>query len=202
MSEINLTDRISETITNAFKKTELFEIFGKFQLYVNSFLIITSIIGVTNIYMNTLTNFDIHNIKEEIQGNENVLKYHIEINRKRNLIEHCNLKSEILILNKQLSLLLENQEKIINQLEEMKLIKISEQNKLSINISKIDCISASTSMTTFSPIKIPSVLDESIVSNVTDDNKDKEYDELLNECYDAIPLNNLKKTTGLSWLFK
>jgi|688.fasta_scaffold336184_3 hypothetical protein len=199
MSEINLTDRISETITNAFKKTE---IFGKFQLYVNSFLIITSIIGVTNIYMNTLTNFDIHNIKEEIQGNENVLKYHIEINRKRNLIEHCNLKSEILILNKQLSLLLENQEKIINQLEEMKLIKISEQNKLSINISKIDCISASTSMTTFSPIKIPSVLDESIVSNVTDDNKDKEYDELLNECYDAIPLNNLKKTTGLSWLFK
>jgi hypothetical protein len=57
-------------------------------------------------------------------------------------------------------------------------------------------------MTTFSPIKIPSVLDESIVSNVTDDNKDKEYDELLNECYDAIPLNNLKKTTGLSWLFK
>jgi hypothetical protein len=152
--------------------------------------------------MNTLTNFDIHNIKEEIQGNENVLKYHIEINRKRNLIEHCNLKSEILILNKQLSLLLENQEKIINQLEEMKLIKISEQNKLSINISKIDCISASTSMTTFSPIKIPSVLDESIVSNVTDDNKDKEYDELLNECYDAIPLNNLKKTTGLSWLFK
>jgi hypothetical protein len=57
-------------------------------------------------------------------------------------------------------------------------------------------------MTTFSPIKIPSVLDESIVNNVTDDNKDKEYDELLNECYDAIPLNNLKKTTGLSWLFK
>lgn len=202
MSEINLTDKISETITNAFKKTEVFEKFGNFKNYVNSFLIVTTIIGVTTIYINTLIYENINNIKKEIQGNENVLKYHIEINQKRNLIEHCNLKSEILILNKHLSLIIENQEKIINQLEEMKLIKISEQNKLSINISKIDCISASTSMTTFSPIKIPLVLDESIASDITNDNKDKEYDELVNECYDAIPLNNLKKTTGLSWLFK
>lgn len=202
MSEINLTDRISETITNAFKKTEIFEKFEKFQLYVNSFLIITTIIGVTSISINMLTRHEISNIKGDIQGNENVLKYHIDINRKRNLIEHCNLKSEILILNKQMSLLLENQEKIISLLEDIKIIKNSDEHRLSINISKIDCISASTSMNTFSPIKIPTVLDESIASNITDDNKDKEYDELLNECYDAIPLNNLKKTTGLSWLFK
>jgi len=197
MSEINLTDRISETITNTFKKTHLFEKFEKVQLYVNSFLIITTIIGVTTIYMNTLTNKNIHTIKEELQENQNILKYNIEINSKRNLIEHCNLKSEFLIINKQLSLLLENQEKIINHLEEMKLIKISEQNKLSKNLSKIDCISASASMTTFPPIKNPSVLDENIASDITDDNKDKEYDK----CYDAIPFNNLKKT-GLSWLFK
>lgn len=201
MSEGNLTDKITESITNSLKKTEVFEKFGKFEFYVNSFLIITSIVGVTSIYMN-ISNIDrINNIKTDIQGNENILKYNIQINRKRNLIEHSNLKSEILILNKQLSLLLENQEKIINELEEMKLIKISEQNRLSINISKIDCISASTSMNSFSPIKIPAILDEN-VSNVANDVTDHDYDELLNECYDAIPLNNFKKNTGLSWLFK
>jgi hypothetical protein len=54
-------------------------------------------------------------------------------------------------------------------------------------------------MNTFSQIKIPLLLDTNIID---DDIKDNEYDELLNECYDTIPLNNFKKTTGLSWLFK
>jgi hypothetical protein len=122
MSEINLTEKITESITNIFKKTELF---GKFQIYVNSFLIVTTIIGASSIYINILNRARIDDIKRDLQGNENILKYNIENNRKCNLIEHCNLKSEILTLNKQLSLLLENQEKLINSLEEMKLIKIS-----------------------------------------------------------------------------
>ncbi len=199
MSDINITDKISETITNTLKKTEVFEKIGKIQFYINSFLIVTIFFGVTTISINMLTRFDIGNMKEELEGNENILKYHIDINRKRNLIEHCGLKSEILILNKQMALLLENQEKIISQLEDIKLIKNSEEHRLSINISKIDCMSASTSMNTFSPIKIPLLLDTNIID---DDIKDNEYDELLNECYDTIPLNNFKKTTGLSWLFK
>ena len=197
MSEITITDKISETITNAFKKSKIFEKIEKFEMYFGSFLLITSIVGITTISINMLARQDIINIKENIEGNENVLKYHIDVNRKRNLIEHCSLKSEILMLNNQLLLLLENQEKIISLLEDIKIIKNSDEHRLSINISKIDCISASTSMNTFSPIKIP-LLDK---NNITDDVKDQEYDELLNECYDAIPLNNLKKTTGLSWLF-
>ena len=201
MSEINITDKISETITNTFKKTEVFEKIGKFQFYINSFLIVTMLLSVTSISINMLSRNDIGTIKEEIEENENKLKYYIEINRKQNLIEHCGLKSEILILNKQLSLLLENQQKIINLLEEIKFIKNSEDQRLSINISKIDCISASTSMNTFSPIKISTLLNETRTDNIADDFKDKEYDELINECYDTIPMNNFKKTTGLSWLF-
>jgi len=51
-----------------------------------------------------------------------------------------------------------------------------------------------TSMSSFSPIKIP--------TNIYDDIRENDYDELMNECYDTIPLNNVKKNTGLSWLFK
>jgi hypothetical protein len=197
MSENNLTDRISETITNTFKKTEIFEKFSNYKFYINSFLIITSIIGTLSIYMNMMNRLDIININEDIKANaeenKNILKYHIEINDKRNLIEYCSLKSDILTLNKQFVLLLENQEKIINQLCEIKLINNSEENRLSINISKFD----SCSINKFSPIKMPLILDQ----NNSDNIKEDEYDELLNECYDTMPLNNLKKNTGLSWFF-
>ncbi len=202
MSDNNLADKLSDAITNAFKKTEVFEKIGTYKFYLNSFLILTFVFGVTSISINIQNMNKINDVKQDMQGSENVLKYNIECNRKRDLIEHCSLKSEILVLNKQMSLLLENQEKIINQLEEIALIKISEQNRLAINISKIDCMSASTSMNTFTPIKMTEIIDDKNKRNVSDDIKDQEYDELTNECYDAIPLNNLKKTTGLSWLFK
>lgn len=188
MSEVNLTDRISETITIAFKKSKVFE---KFEIYFGSFLLITSAVGLTCVAINVITGFNVDNIKKELQDNENVLKYNIEINRKRNLIEHCSLKSEILIIHKQLSLLLETQQKMFDQIEDIKFNRL-EENIPSINISKIDFVSASTSMNTFSPIKLPEITD----------GKEDDYDELINECYDTIPLNNLKKNTGLSWLFK
>lgn len=37
------------------------------------------------------------------------------------------------------------------------------------------------------------------IYEIFDNNED---DDLLNECYDMVPLSNLKKSTGLSWLFK
>jgi len=37
------------------------------------------------------------------------------------------------------------------------------------------------------------------IYEILDNNED---DDLLNECYDMVPLSNLKKSTGLSWLFK
>jgi hypothetical protein len=100
------------------------------------------------------------------------------------------LKSEIQIIKKQLLLLLENQEKITTQLEDIKLKKSNEQ-KWSINISKNECMSDNASINTFSPI-----MDENYISN----SKNQCYDELLIECYDVIPMNNLKKNTGMSWL--
>jgi hypothetical protein len=197
MSEVNLTDKISETISIAFKKSKVFEKIEKFEMYFGSFLLISTVAGLTCIAINVITGFKVDNIKKEIEGNERVLKYNIEINRKRNSIEHCSLNSEILILNKQLSLLLENQDKLINQLGEIKLIKKTEENMLSINILKNDYISDCSSITTLSPIKNQEILD-----NNCNTIKDQDYDELLHECYDNIPMNNCKKNTGKYWLFK
>lgn len=195
MTDIGLTERISESITNTIKKTEAFEKLGKIEFYISSFVIISSIMGLTCVYMNYSTCKEIYNTKKQIQGNENVIKYNIEINRKRNLSEHCKIKSEILILGKQLSEIIENQKKIISQLDELKLLKNTD------DIKQTDIVSTSTSMSSFSQNNVPSLVIECKL-DIDEDNKDQDYDELLNECYDTIPLNNIKKNIGLSWLFK
>ena len=183
MTEIVLTEKLYESIVNKAKKTELFEKLCNFKFYINSFLIITSVIGVTSICMNILTRVDISDTKKDIKKSENTLKYELEINDKRNSINYIQLKLDI---NKQLSLLLENQKIIIKQLEEAKLINNSEENRLPIN--------------TFSPIKFSTILNENYKENDIK-KSDEDYDELLNECYDTMPLNNLKKNTGISWFF-
>lgn len=181
MSDSNLTDKVSETITNVFKKTEVFEKMEKIQFYFGSFVIISSIIGITSIYMNYCNSNKIERLKEQIKGSENVLKYNIKINRKQNQIIYNKLINEI--KNE-----LEFTSKLLNELKESKLYKP-------------EMISATTSISSFSPLKIM-IPTENDDLNLQEDIKDLEDNELMNECYDSIPLNNVKKTTGLTWLFK
>jgi len=51
MSDNNLTEKISETITNAFKKTKVFEKIGKIEIYIGSFIAVSTIISLTSFYM-------------------------------------------------------------------------------------------------------------------------------------------------------
>lgn len=67
MSDSNLTDKISETIsetiTNVFKKTKVFEKIAKIEFYIGSFVVVSSIIGITNIYMNYYNFNKIENLR-------------------------------------------------------------------------------------------------------------------------------------------
>jgi hypothetical protein len=191
MLKNSLPEKLSESVVNSFKKTEAFEKI-KFKFYTSSFLMISSIMGLTYIYMNYSYYNELYSTKNLIQESKNILNYNIKINRKKNLIEYCEIKSEIITLKKHLSELIENQKIIIMHLEEVKLLKNNDDNKL---ICRPDCISE----VSFSPIKQPDLVIECKLD--TEEDKDQEYDELLNECYDLIPLNNIKKNTALSWLF-
>lgn len=183
MSDSNLTDKISETITNVFKKTEVFEKMEKIQFYFSSFFIISSIIGLTSIYINYCNLDKIKQLEEQIKGSENVLKYNIEINQKQNRI----------IYNKFIELLkneAENTSKLIDEINDL-------QN------SRPEVVSATTSMSSFSPLKIilPEKKDDWNNDIIEQEIKEIQDNELLNECYDSIPMNNIKKQTALSWLF-
>jgi hypothetical protein len=183
MSE-NLTDKISETITNVFKKTKVFEKMEKIKFFIGSFFIISSIIGFTNIYIN-YCNFDrIKNLEEKIKDSENIIKYNIEINRKQNQIIYNKLidelKNEVEFTSKLIDKLNENQ------------------------YFKPEMISTSTSISSFSPLRIIlSPRNDDWYNHIImqQDIKEMEDDELIKECYDSIPMNNVKKHTALSWLF-
>ena len=84
MFDSNLTDKISETIINTFKKIDVFKKIEKMQFNVNSFLIISCIIGLTNIYINYCNIEKINNVINnskcylsniEIYLNDNIKDY-------------------------------------------------------------------------------------------------------------------------------
>jgi S-adenosylmethionine:tRNA-ribosyltransferase-isomerase (queuine synthetase) len=187
MTESNLTDKIYEAITNVFKKTQVFEKIENIKFYINSFVIISSFIGLTSIYINYSNICKIKKLEDKIKGTENVLKYNIEINRKQYQI----------VYNK----LIEQIEQIKNELEfSAKLLDKINENQ----ILKPEMISASTSISSFSPLKIilPPENDDWINHIIDKKDNNNNDGELINECYDSIPLNNLKKNTGLNWFFK
>lgn len=170
MSDPNLTDKILENINNAFKKTKMFEKMETTYFYINSFFVISSIIGLTSIYINYYNLDKIKRLEEKIKDS-------VEINEKQNQT----------IINK-----LVEQAKNADDISYKLITEIITQNQH----FKPEMISASTSISSFSPVKI----------NLPPKNDDNDHhdadDELINECYDSIPLNNLKKNTSSNWFFK
>lgn len=195
MSDLNpnLTQKISETITNAFKKTKTFEKIGKIEKYVLSFIIVSSIFTLTGIYMNYSNTDKIKKLEEKIEGSENVLKHNIEVNRIQNSV--CN-HTIVKYLKNLETISIDTYEKVIQNVMEIKML---------LQNSKKEVISRGTSMTSLSQVKSIDYID-GWKDNINDCENKNEHDsinelednELLNECYDSIPLNNLKKNTS-SW---
>ena len=77
MSDPNLTDKFVENINNALKKTKIFEKMETTYFCINSFIVISSIIGLTSIYINYYNLDKIKHLEEKIKDN-------IEINQKQN----------------------------------------------------------------------------------------------------------------------
>lgn len=194
MSDLNpnLTQKISETITHAFKKTKVFEKIGKLEIYIGSFIVVSSIISLTSIYMNYCNMDKLKRLQEQIEGSENVVKHNIEINRLQNSLCNHNI---VKYLKDITSISIATQEKVIKKIMEINIL---------IQNSKKEVISQGTSMSLLSQVKsidsIDGWNDNNDMENTREEENimEKEDDELLNECYDSIPLNNLKKNTS-SW---
>ena len=167
MSDLNLTEKISEALTNILKKTKAFDKLDKIKFYLGAFVLISSIVSVTNIIIHYSVINRISENKERINKNknENEIMYKIEV-------KHIELLS---VMNNMLN---NHESKLITLLEK--------------HIKSLDKINTSISSLSF----------DSSQQNIAEQKETNQDDELINECYDLIPLNNNKKFTGIkSWLF-
>lgn len=195
MADSNLYDNVSETIINLFKKTQIIEKIDKVRFNICSFFMISSIIGLTSIYINYYSVVKIKRLEEKIKESENVLKNNIEINRKQHLIIYNNLIDK---LQEEIN----NSSKLLDNIREFKDMKL-------------DMISKSTSVSSFSPIKIimspKNDNNDCIIKNDhSDDGDDGDWikhniDKKNNNSYDEydhiIPINNSNKNKSFNWFF-
>jgi hypothetical protein len=181
MSDLNLTEKISEAFTNVIKKTKAFDKLDKIKFYLGSFVLISSIVSVTNLFIHYSIINRISQNRENINKNKNEIFYKMEV-------------KQIEILSAVNNMLNEHQDKMISLLEKHQK-SLDEMKKIQfIDIEKKESITTNTSISSLSI--------DLYQQNITEQKETNEDDELINECYDLIPLNNNKKFTGIkSWLF-
>jgi hypothetical protein len=171
MNESNFHEKITEIFLNIMKKTNIVESISKLKKLTIGFIFFSSIASVSLFYQSFLISNKNNLILDEINKNKNCLE-------KR--CQYFNLK---------LDLILEKNNELID------LLKMN--NKYLTNFIKDFCKDKNLSL--HSNLSIPDI-DLEIDNEKNNINKNEDY-ELLNECFDNIPCNNLKKAVGFNTIF-
>ena len=210
MSDPNFPDKLSECINNFLKKPDVFNKIEKVQFYIGSFVLISSIIGITGILINYSNSNEINKLNKKIKDTELSIKDNVTLSRTLilNLTEN-----KINQLKDKINSLLSNQLYSLNQIQnDLNIIK----NLPIMNIIKKNTISASTSVQSFkseseltSDTEIGSELESESESDLDINNKsiisNKEeptYDD--DDIYNNITpkeIINKNNISGFGWLF-
>lgn len=178
MSESNLTEKFTESITKIIKNTKVFEKMEIFKFNVKIFAIFSSIIGISGIIMHYYTYTKLCNHNNLINDNKTLMIDFFEFYENS---RNSSVDNKITKIDNNLMVLLENQKTILNEIQ---ILRDLHNEKISPE-------------KTGTPCKLLESPKKNIEIKIEDN-----YDELLNECYDLIPLNNAKKITGVNfWLF-
>lgn len=150
MNEITISEKVTDILYNAIKKTTAFENIETLIGYASTFVFVTSVLSA-------LTLNKVNNIFE--RNHSNIYDPDIELSRINNKLDKIIETNEEIIL-------------FINNYSNLKTI----ENKTETNIDEIE----------------PNVVRK---KSIIDD------EEVMNECYDNIPCNNLKKVSNRINLF-
>lgn len=185
-----ITDTISETVTNVFKKSGLSDKLDRLGLYF--------VVPVVGIIICGFCGFQLLSEQNTKNKNENMVLNNVNRDLLINLNEKLDtLYEKISDIEKKLSEKLEKQQNAITSISELPILNICKEKPISSCSSNISIFMEE------SPAKPLINLDENHINNYEErtedwiEPKDIEDDELINECYDALPLNGVKKLTGI-----
>jgi hypothetical protein len=193
MSESNLTEKISDTITNVIKKTKFFEKLQNIEFYFTSFVMVSSVVGITGLVIHYYNANEIKKNQEEINNlRQDIITYNIDM---ITTIKQLCVEEKFDNLEKKILKSIENQLITLNEIKNLPLL----------SVGKIDKLSRSTSVSSIFLESIPQKV-SSINSDegwhISEEEKNKcEDNDLLNDCYDTMPLSNVKKVTGIKGWF-
>jgi hypothetical protein len=171
MSELELSEKIATLIDETKMFEKIADVTVNIGICISAFGLFASFVGFTNIALH-YSNINSNNKNNKFLSERiTSISKNIEINR-------------IIYDNKIIELeykLIESQQNCLNEIKKLK-------SEKKITISKSTSIS-----------DLAFISDEE--KKVNDEENQEEDDELINECYDSLPLNNFKKNTKSNWLF-
>ena len=68
MSDSNLTEKITDSITNVMKKTKVFDELKNIQFYFGSFVLVSSIVGITSVVIHYFNAKNIEKNQKDISN--------------------------------------------------------------------------------------------------------------------------------------
>ena len=195
-----ITDTLSETLTNVLKKSGISDKIDKFTLYL--------VVPFVGIFICGICGFKMLSEENTKNRNENMILNSIN----RDLI--TNLDKKINILHEKISELetkitekFDTQETTLKTISELPLLNIGKEKPISSCSSRISVLMEE------SPGKPSLNIEENHSINTEKKNEDTneiknndwidtyDDDEVINECYDTLPLNGIKKITGVKSFF-
>lgn len=180
MTDSYLHDKMFEVFDSVIKKTNIFDKILELKKLNNGFIFFSTITStfllLNSLYINYILNIEYCNLKSKI---EEIDIIHNKIN-------------DIIEINKSMMILVkENQNLIQSNLNKVHLYSINS----TLSSGSLYYNNSFNSGESINQISNEEIEKTEEVNNKNDD------DELLSECYDNIPCNNIKKVTGINRLF-
>lgn len=186
-----ITTTISETLNNIYKKSELSDKAENIKILLGISLLIPTTIAILGYIGYNNLRYENKGLQRDIQQTYNLnYEYSQKLN---NCIDAFNLK--ISILETELKEKFEKQQALLIAISETPLLNIYKEKPISTCSSNISIFMED------SPGKPVIHIEEENKTTENTNEKDgihnDDDNELLNECYDSIPLSNVKKVTGI-----
>lgn len=193
MSELILTNTIIENIISVMQKTHIFSKMCAVKNELIGFTLFASFISTTSI-INGMYNSYLH-----LENTQNITSLlHIHSQQYTNNVYIAKQNKEIFkCLDR-----LETKIDILLQPNNIKLLNPTADSNVK-DVILCDATTDTSDDATMQNVAVQNVVDDATIQNVADDatNTSDPDNELLSECYDTMPCNNLTKRTGINKLF-
>ena len=181
MTDSYLNDKMFDIFDSVIKKTHIFDKILELKKLNNGFIFFSTITSTFLILNSLYINYTLN-------------------------VEYCNLKSKI----GEIDIMHNKINNMVEMNKNMMILVKENQNLIQSNLNKVNLYSINSSLSSGSLYNNNNFNSSQSINQISNEEtketeeinkKNNDDHELLSECYDNIPCNNIKKVTGINRLF-